>query len=329
MRALAIAGVLGCGLSAARAADVPVPPFVAVASVSATSFLANKKEPERYAPRQALVSEQDGPRGDDEGPETYSNMWCEGRPDEGVGETLTVTLTQPTRVDALGIAAGVWKSEKLFARNNLPTRLEVSIDGGAPQTVAIPSTRKRASVTLGGKPVRSIAIKIVAVKKGAINDTCLSSLTLLHDNVRMAPLFGLAPAAAAALPDGIQRVVAAVGANKLDALAAVGEFPLTVETADNCGDPPVNNLTFSKVTHKNAKAMSRDCLAYRKQELPSRSDPCLADTFPVDLRGGDGAVDVILHSICGGQFNPVYSLVWRAGVWRLSEIGTVQPEASP
>jgi hypothetical protein len=65
---------------AAGANEAPpaVPPFVAVAAVSATSFLPNKKEPERYAPWQALASVQDGPPRDEPGPETYSKMWCEG-----------------------------------------------------------------------------------------------------------------------------------------------------------------------------------------------------------------------------------------------------------
>jgi hypothetical protein len=328
MRAVAVVSILSGGLWAGSAAAAPgaaddkSPPFVAVAAVTATSFLANKKEPERYAPQQALASLQDGPRGGDDGPETYSNMWCEGRPDEGVGETLTVTLTQPTRIDALEIAAGVWKSEKLFARNNLPTRLEVSVDGGAPQTVTVPSTRDRASLTLGGKLVRSIAVKIGAVKKGAINDSCLSSLALLRDGQRMAPLFGLVPAAVAALPDAIRRVLAAVAANDLDALTVVGAFPLTVETVDHCDT--VGSST-SMVIHKDAKAMRRDCIAYRKQETSTRSDPC-PDTEALSLSGGDGTVDVMLHSMCGGQFNPVYRLVWRASAWKLSEIRAVQAD---
>jgi hypothetical protein len=326
MRAIAVASLLASSAAAVEGKPVTVPPFFAVATVSATSFLANKKEPNRYGPRQAVVSVQDGPRGGDEGPDTYSNMWCEGRPDEGVGETLTVTLAQPTNVDELEIAAGVWKSEKLFARNNLPSRLEVSVDGGAPQSLAVPPTRDRASLKLGGGPVRSIAIKIAAVKKGAINDTCLSSVTLLRERIRMAPLFGLSPAAATALPDAVQRVVAAVGANDLNTLAAIGAFPVTVETVDRCDG--VDSST-SRVTHKDAKAMRRDCIAYRKQEESPRSDPCLTDTEPVDLLSSDGTVDVVLHSICGGRVNPVYNLVWRAGAWKLSEIGIRDPQASP
>jgi hypothetical protein len=318
MRLVAVATIVLSGLLATRAAagDVRVPPFVAVASVAATSFLANKKEPERYVARQALDSVVDGPRDGDSGPETYSGMWCEGRADEGVGETLKVTLTQPTRIDELELAAGVWKSERLFARNNLPTRLELSIDGGAPQTVVVPSTRERVSIAVG-KPIRTIAIKIAAVKKAAINDTCLSSVALVRDRVSMAPLFGLSPPAVAALPDAIRRIVAAVGANDLRALAAVGDFPLTVETVDRCDEVQSDRST---VTHKDAKAMQRDCAAYRKQELPHRSDPCGADAEPVGLTSGDGTVDLVLHSMCGGQFNPVYTLVWRAGAWKLSAI---------
>jgi hypothetical protein len=123
---------------------------------------------------------------------------------------LSVTLAQPTRIDALDIAAGVWKSEKLFARNNLPTRLEVS-----------------------GMPT----------------------------------------------------------------------FP----------DQPV--------THKNAKGMRRDCLAYRKQEVPMRANPCpTGNDEPVAVSGGGGGVDVHLHSMCGYTVAPVCSLVWRAGAWKLSQI---------
>jgi hypothetical protein len=308
---------------AAGAAEEPpaAPPFVDVASVSATSFVANKKDPQRYSARQALLSVQDGPRGEDEGPATYSNMWCEGRPDEGIGETLTVTLTTPQRVDSLDIAAGVWKSERLFTRNNLPTRLEVSIDGGAPQSVAVPHERERVSIALG-KPVRSIAIKIAAVKKGAINDSCLSSVTLVRDGKRMAPLFDLPAGAARALPNAVRRIVAAVASEDLDAVAAVADFPLTLESAgDQCTTSAGPTFPDHPVTHKTAKDMRRDCLAYRKQEPPTRANPCpTGHEEAVSLSGGGESVDVHMHSMCSYTIAPVYSLLWRAGAWKLSQI---------
>jgi hypothetical protein len=117
--------------------------------------------------------------------------------------------------------------------------------------------------------------------------------------------------------------VAAVGANDLDALKAVVEFPLPIETVDHCDQVQSGTST---VTYTNAKAMRAACLAYRKQETATRSNPCLDDAEPVDLRGGGDAVDVVLHSVCGYTVNPVYSLGWRAGAWKLTGIGIRSPE---
>jgi hypothetical protein len=248
-------------------------------------------------------------------------MWCEGRPDEGLGETLTITLAQPTRIDTLDIAAGVWKSEKLFDRNNVPTRIELSVDGGPAQAIAVPSTRERTSVKLG-KSVRTLAVKIAAVKKGAINDTCLSSVTLLRDGSRMSPLFDLSPAAAAALPDAIRRIVAAVASEDLDVIVGVVEFPLSVQSAsDNCNTSGEPMFPDQSITHKNMKDLRRDCSAYRKQQPPTRANPCpTGNDEVVGLSGGGDAIELQLHSMCSYQLQPVYSLAWRAGAWKLSQI---------
>ena len=144
-------------------------------------------------------------------------------------------------------------------------------------------------------------------------------MALLRDRTPMDPLLKLSPAAAAALPDAIRRIVAAVDSGDLDAVAAVADFPLTVESPnDQCTTSAEPTFPDHPVTHKNAKEMRRDCLAYRKQQVPSRANPCpTGNDEPVGVSGGDDEVDVRLHLMCSFMLSPVYRLVWRAGAWKL------------
>lgn len=49
--------------------------------------------------------------------------------DDGAGEGLTIELAAPTQLDAIRVAAGVWKSSKLFIGNNRISALGVIADG--------------------------------------------------------------------------------------------------------------------------------------------------------------------------------------------------------
>ncbi|HEY4242693.1 MAG TPA: hypothetical protein VGM88_22910 [Kofleriaceae bacterium] len=158
MKALAIVCVLG---GVAHAGDDAWHSFsaVAISGVSATSTFADKRHPDSYAAKHVL----DEPIADPDGLRAPQLAWCEGKPDAGIGEGITIALGGPQQVDAIRIAAGVWLTPALFAANNRPTQLAISIDGGAP-VLASASDAKRAWVEV---PIRArattISIKIAAV----------------------------------------------------------------------------------------------------------------------------------------------------------------------
>src|SRR3954470_6117866 len=84
--------------------------ILALSSITASSTLPNKSD--RWAARRAIDFSDD-------------TFWCEGKPDEGIGETLTLSFALPTTVDSLSLELGVWKSDKLFTANNIPTKVEI------------------------------------------------------------------------------------------------------------------------------------------------------------------------------------------------------------
>jgi len=109
-----------------------------------------------------------------------TKMWCEGKPDEGVGEQLTLRLAAPTRVDVLTLRAGAWQSAELFRSYNRITELRIVTDDGKDQTVKLREEREDVDVKIG-RTVGEIRFEIAAVAKGKVNDTCISGVDFHTD----------------------------------------------------------------------------------------------------------------------------------------------------
>ena len=155
------------GLQPLGASDVPrdllpnLPALVGIKDVTATSTYDDARN--HYDVRRTLAYDSI----DDKGrPNQFvpKTGWCEGKPDEGIGETVTIELAQPTRLHQIRIAAGVWRTQKLFEGNNRITSLEVLLDGKK-ITAAPPARREWTSVAVGAT-VSTIAIRIAEVAKG-------------------------------------------------------------------------------------------------------------------------------------------------------------------
>src|SRR5689334_7046092 len=101
-----------------------LPEVIAVREVTATSTFADKSRRDAYAAWRVLVYEQEADQS--ASVSIPATAWCEGKPDEGVGEAITIALAAPARLDAIRIAAGVWKTPKLFTTNNQIAALEVA-----------------------------------------------------------------------------------------------------------------------------------------------------------------------------------------------------------
>jgi hypothetical protein len=111
----------------AEAVAVPFEPLW-VTSVTASSTFPHKRN--AYAPTLVLDPKQTYIKAT--GDYRIDSAWCEGKPDEGIGESVTVTFERPTKIQTMTIKAGVWKTQKLFDANNIITGLEVITNDGRP-----------------------------------------------------------------------------------------------------------------------------------------------------------------------------------------------------
>lgn len=127
-------------------------PELVPATITATSTLASNTN--HYAAWQPFVSKAEDDR-----------MWCEGKPDDGIGEALVVAFAAAVKLDAIELSAGVWKTEALFRANNVVTAIDVTTDDGRKLAFAFPDERKPVEMKLGGAPVKQLRFAIKACKK--------------------------------------------------------------------------------------------------------------------------------------------------------------------
>jgi hypothetical protein len=295
-----------------------------VTKVSATSTFSDKSDPTDYSAWRAVVPELHNDGAMTMGPPQLWTAWCEGKKDEGIGETLTVTFAEPTKLDSIKISAGVWRTESLFKLNNQITSLDVIADGKS-QTVK-PSGMTEVEAKIGDK-VTTLAFKIGAVKKGKANDTCISDIELIRDGERLPVLVGIDATAWAALPGAVQTLQNAIQAPDRKGLDKLIEFPLKTHDID------ADFMGGAKdATVKSAKDLVAACKAYDK----ARSDPnnvyvdpngcpTEANHDPDDDRGDrittatPGTVELLFQS--HRELAITWRLHWTDGKWKLAAIG--------
>jgi hypothetical protein len=266
-----------------------------VKSVTASSTLA-AKDPRRYAPERIFdLAEVDA-----EGPP--SSAWCEGKPDEGIGETLTIELAAPTVVETVAIEAGFWKKEELFRANNRVTGIDVITDDGRTKSVTFGDEMEEQKVDLGGAPVRTITLKLTKVKKGKMNDSCISQVTL-KTKPETSIVYGMDPALVQSIV-GLQRGLAHCDAAELGAVVA---FPLSWISADSSeqGEKPRK--------FKSAAALAKAC----KDDEPN-TRPRTSPGFNRRVKKG---VTYLYDAGCGadcmewGFRQTDWKLVWVGPLW--------------
>lgn len=293
-----------------------MPKFVIVKSITATStFGGNKKK--AYAPKNVLWYEVARDSSIDSVPKT---AWCEGTGSEGIGETLTIALAAPQLLESISIAPGVWLSEKLFKANNQITSLEVTLDG-KPTTVAANAERKWVRVKVG-RTVSTIAIKIAAVQKGKMNDSCISGVQLDAGwGAELVSAESLSSDAAAALPRDLAKIQAALVDPSYASLQNVLAFPFTY---DYSGGP-------KKAKYGSWKALEAVCKKSRGDG--GTESKCPSATFFEEPRTSD-AGKLTIQTIKTGElaidFPPVGRMIntwrvkWRDGAWRLAAVENVE-----
>jgi hypothetical protein len=172
-----------------------LPPIAPIRSVTATSTLAGSAH-YRYDAAQVLFPVMKGG--------AVASAWCEGKPDEGIGEALTINFANPVDLYEVQVDGGVWMTPALHTANNQPTKLHVTWNGENEMDIDVPDGLLAAGVEIGDmgpEPVRTIEIRLDEVKKGKMNDSCISLVDL------EGPL-PLEAAQAVALPAALQGIAA-------------------------------------------------------------------------------------------------------------------------
>ncbi len=148
-----------------------------IKSITASSTLKDKRNRYRV---ENLLDDQD------------ATAWCEGKPSDGAGESVSIEFKKPVNLGGLYFSPMYAKSFKTARQNNRVKKLTVIVDGAShsvtidkfehnecgPGPMACPElTRPQAVFFDGGRKVTKLTLRIDQVEKGSkYNDTCMSTL---------------------------------------------------------------------------------------------------------------------------------------------------------
>lgn len=274
-----------------------------ISSVTASSTFASPKN--AYDPKLTLF-----PRvtvNAKTGDERYDSAWCEGKPDEGIGEAVTIEFVLPTQIDDVVIKAGVWMTQKLFDANNQITELEISTNDGR-KVIAKPTPkREEVKVKLGGAPVTKLVVKIAAVKKGKMNDSCITDIDF-NAEASTPFMIGFDKTAAAAFSTAFKEATDAIwnscDRTKLEKYMA---FPFDYVLVENTHSS-IERYRFKKHPQRfdTADELSKWC----KNTGVSGS--------PMELAmGKPGQIVMTFHT---AEATQRMHFTWRKGQWRVTKI---------
>jgi len=111
-----------------------------------------------------------------------ATAWVEGVPGDGVGEALTVHLSQAARVRSITVAPGYFKSPKIWVSNNRLWHVTIELSDGRRIPATFDGMMHEQSVAIGGGPVAWIRIVIDDVYHGGDSlDTAISEVEVVTD----------------------------------------------------------------------------------------------------------------------------------------------------
>ena len=285
--------------------------FAALKDITASSTFADKSKKDLYGAWRVLDYETT------EEPEGLpKTAWCEGKKDEGIGEGITINFAAPTKIDNVDIAAGVWLSEKLYKANNQITSLAISVDGGAAKKVAPPAAHGEWLEVPIGKAVSSLKVTIDTVKKGKMNDSCISAVRLRDDEGEIATVRGLEPKAVAALPAAYDAVVKAISTPDRAGLEKLVTFPFIYESSDWFFDGT------KPVRHANWKSIEAAC---KKQKRGCPGAPNTGGRDDAASVAQEGAGGVVVTFPSRREVADTWHFVWVKGEWKLSDMVSGSP----
>lgn len=261
--------------------------------------------------------------GDPGGSQHFGSLWCEDKPDAGIGEGFAIAFYEPTKLDKLRIGAGDWASSKAFNKRNRVLEVEVTIDGTRKVKGALPKVDKDAldgdfseesdglpwiDIALGGSAVKSIAVTLTKVKPGKLNDSCVTALHFMRGETKLLPLLEVPPAALTSLPAAITTVQDAIIGSEPALMQKVFEFPFTHEYTDDERMCAFKGKCPSTVI-KDAAAAAKAGLP----ELPGNANPLYLHP--------DGPGVVRINVPTGVEVIKTWHMTWKNGAWKLSGVG--------
>lgn len=115
----------------------------------------------------------------------YDKAWAEGAPDDGIGESIMLTVKNPLPLSAIEITPGYRNMENpsLWEKNNRVAELEITLNGDHTFSAKIPDEKFARPYPIPvrdyDQPVQSVKLVIKGVHRGtAARDTCISDLRL-------------------------------------------------------------------------------------------------------------------------------------------------------
>ncbi|HEY5935617.1 MAG TPA: discoidin domain-containing protein [Kofleriaceae bacterium] len=242
--------------------------------------------------------------------------WCEGKPDEGVDQTIKLTFAEPIKVTRLDLYVGLHGTAKEYGENNQPSKVTVQT---APKTgdamvvlgKAIPVVSKHDMlVKLDLKTARTIQVlelSLAGVTRGTnakVNHTCISDISLVSEKKEVVNfLYGLSAEAMTSLQASVNVLRTAMAGCEEKVLSYAVKFPLEHRI--------VAEEDSRTIKHKTAKALVKACAKKGFPTIP-------VDTDDAQLSAtGLGRVS-LEPSASSDVFR--FDMIWTDGGWKLASL---------
>ncbi len=248
----------------------------------------------------------------------HGTAWCEGKADEGAGETITLRLSRPVAVSKINLMVGKHGSAKIYQASNRVSKLAAASAEKAGEPLQ--QFAKAAALTSAydtmlkldlrkSRMVTTLEIGLAGVERGddlKVDETCITELQIVNERAEVVELlYGVPPEAMTALPAAVTALRAAVASCDDKALARVAKFPV-VHSVEAEEDSYTAKL-------KNAKALAKACKENSFPKIPVEVDQVLDH-----LRGGASGTGVGRISLEVGTDDVVrLELQWHKGTWLL------------
>jgi hypothetical protein len=110
--------------------------------------------------------------------ENLITAWCEGKEDDGIGESITFTFREPRKVERIGIVVGYAKSSEVFRANNRVKAVTITLPDRELVKVGLKNEMEMQFIEIPpGAAASSLKIAINDVYRNWDNrSTCLSEI---------------------------------------------------------------------------------------------------------------------------------------------------------